>query len=334
MTGKKVLVTGATGFIGSHLLDALVRRNQDVRCLVERKSDSEHLQRKGIELVYGDLADKDSLAPAVEGVDVIYHLAAIQSYKRAPQEKYELINYGGTRELLESAVNRQIRKFIYFSSIGVVGSLNEPVLLDEKAPYKALSPYEISKEKAERTVFEYFNKYKLPAVVIRPSKVYGPGDLSELLTLYRMVQKGLFRFVGNMRKIRMSFCYVGNLVEASIMAEENDASIGQIYFISDERPYSLEEFVQAVAEEENVKLPKKDIPLWMAKLGVCFFEKLKKMTGKHSLVSEKTLIRMLTEYQMCDISKARKELNYSSKFRLKEGMHYTIDWYKQKGLLG
>lgn len=329
----KILVTGATGFIGSHLVDALVEKKRDVRCLVEKNSDIRHLQQKGVEIVCGDLTDKDSLQSAIKSVEVVYHLAAVLSYSREPEEKYMQVNYNGTKNLLETAANRNLKKFVYFSSIGVAGSRSEPILLNENSPCEPVSPYERSKAKAERIVLEYFTKYKLPVVIIRPSKVYGERDLSESLTLYRLVQKGLFRFVGNMRKNKWSFCYVRDLIEASMTAEEKSSCIGETYFISGERPYSLEEFVRAIAIAENVKMPKVDVPVWLGKLGMFCFQKFKRMQGERQATSGKAFAKMIQRHQMCDISKAREELKYAPQFSLEEGMRHTIHWYQKNGFL-
>lgn len=329
----KILVTGGTGFIGSHLVEALAAKGREVRCLVRRNSDIKHLEKLNVEIVYGDLVDKSSLKEAVEGVDIIYHLAAILSYKHEPREKYELVNLHGTKNLLDLCAKKEIQRFIYFSSIGVVGPTNAPILLNEKTPCRPISPYGISKNKAERLVLEYFTKYRLPVVVIRPSKVYGPGDMSELLKLYQLIQKKLFRFVGDMKNRKRSFCFIDNLTEVSLVAEEKECSVGEIYFIADERPYTLEEFVGAVAKAENVKLPKINIPLWIGKLAVFSFTALSKISCLHPIFSWDALKRAVAENEICDISKAKRELNYAPKFSLKEAMPPTINWYREKGLL-
>lgn len=323
----KILVTGATGLIGRHLVDALVAENKSVRCLVEKDADVTGLKEKGVEIVHGDVADKKSLEGVMDSVGIVYHLAAVLSYTNPPDEKYDLVNHGGTKNLLELAVKDRVSKFVYFSSIGVVGTSKDPVVFNEDSMCSPRSPYEISKHRAECAVLECFEKHHLPTVIIRPSRVYGPGDFSELLTLYRMVHRGQFRFVGPMRQKKWSFCYVKNLVDASVMMEWNESCAGKIYFISDERPYGLGEFIEAIADTINVNVPKADVPLWAGRLGLGILERVVPS------FSAKSLMRMITEHQMCDISKARDELGYIPKFCLKDGMRETVRWYKEKALL-
>lgn len=335
----KILVTGATGFIGSHLVDALVAKGRKVRCLVEKKNDIVHqrcfsnidrLKKLGVEIVYGDLTDKDSLKKAVKDVNVIFHLGAIARPMCIPNELYFKINVEGTKNLLElAAENKKIKKIVYTSTISAVGPSRDGRPVNEKTIPRPVDVYGESKLAAEKMIFKLYRKYKIPIVILRPPMVFGPRDL-EMLRFFKAVKSRFFPI--RKSKGHFEFCYVENLIQACLLAEKKGKS-GEIYCISNDRSYTIKEVTQIMAEALGVKLLPIYFPNFVFKIAGFFMEMLGKFFHFHPPFSKKTITWMTTNYWICDISKARKELGYDPKIDLKEGIKRTVKWYKEKNLL-
>lgn len=176
----KTLVTGATGFIGSHLVKALVEQGKDVRCLVRKTSDTQYLNELGVELFYGDLLYKESLQEVAKNVNIVYHLAGIVHSKKSSD--YYKINTNGTQNLVEVFLSEKIERFVYLSSIAAVGPNREHgILLNEQSPCRPIDPYGRSKLGAEKLLMNFFKKYGFPIVIIRPPTVYGPSGRSQII---------------------------------------------------------------------------------------------------------------------------------------------------------
>lgn len=327
----KALVTGGSGFIGGHLVDALVSNGQNVRVLVRKTSNINHLRGKGIELAYGDLMDKNSLKRAVNDVEIVYHLAA--SLNPSLDEITYKVNVIGTKNLLDECINRNIKKFIYCSSIAALGLSSEKTILDENSPCNSTTTYGKSKYEAERLILRLFYKKNFPGVIIRPSLVYGPGDNPWSISskLFQTIHKGFFPIIGSGNSL-ISLCYVENLIQGLILAEEKENSEGGTYFISDPRPYTINEIVSTIAREEGVEIFRLHIPAWLANVAGFSLEILGKTFGFKPPLS-RNIVKAMINGLVCNISKARKELGYEPKIDLKEGVKRTIGWYKENKLL-
>lgn len=330
----KTLVTGATGFIGSNLVDTLLAMGRRVRILVKAKNDIKGLDKNGnIEVAYGDLTQKKTLASATEGINIVYHLGALLPYEYHTRQAYYLVNVLGTKNLLEACEARDIKKFIYFSSISAVGPSYQPVPVEEDSACHPLTTYGISKYLSERIALDFFQEKKVPVVVIRTPLVYGPGDINGLLRIFQLIQKKLFVSIRPMRDKIRSFCYVGNLIDASLKAEISSCAAGNMYFISDQEQYRLGEFIDAVSKELGVRLFNIELPLSLGKImgGAC--EIWSRLLKKKPFVTREMVQRLCAEYELCDIAKARAQLSYSPRYSLAQGISRTIAWYRQKGFL-
>lgn len=334
---KKVLVTGATGFIGRHLVERLVKEGFSVRCLVRPESRSDFLKnRKNIELAIGDLLDHSSLAKAAAGVEEIFHLGAIsQTREDIDYRTLQKTNVFPTVFLAREGLKNRAKKFIYFSSIEAVGlraasNIINPI--DEFVVPRPETKYGRSKLEAERELLEYYRKEKLPVVIIRPSVIYGPGDLTHgPIKLLRLIKSGKFHFVGSGNNL-VSWCYVENLIEGVIRAAKNPVSSGQIYFIGDEKPYYFREIVYTAADILGIRISPWKIPLFVAKIICLPIEITFSLLGKDPPLSRSKL-RLATQNFVYNIGKAKKDLHYRQLFSLKEGMKKTIAWYKDHGYL-
>lgn len=324
----KTLVTGATGFIGTHLVKALLEKGRDIRCLVRKTSNTKKMENLGVELYYGDLMDKRSLENGVKGVNIIYHLAGEVYSARAG--KFHRNNVEGTKNLLEVCYNNDIVKFIYLSSAAAVGqNPRRGSLVNEESPCHPTNIYGKSKRAAEKVLLEGFDIHKVPIVIIRPPIVYGPGQPPVLTRLFSTIQNGQFKIIGDGNNLK-SFCYIDNLIQGLLLAEESEKSVGRTYFISDNDTYTMNKIAQAIAIEEGVVISKKRLPSFISSLSGYLLTILEKFFGIYSIFLFS--LKILTVDHGCDISRAKEELGYYPSIDLQEGMKRTVAWCREKGV--
>lgn len=324
-----VSVTGGTGFVGSHLIKRLVAEGKKVRALVRCVDKAKEKLPAAVEFFQGDLSRPETLAPFLKGAGTVFHLASILQEPSTPDSVFWKVHVEGTRHLLEAALQEKVRRFIHFSTIGVLGS---PKVLpaDEKSPYQTKDIYQITKAEAEKCALTFFRDKGLSGVVIRPAAVYGPGDL-RMLKLFRFISKGKFRMIGK-GEVYSHPVHVEDLVSAAILAAEKKELQGEIYIIGGEKPVLLKDLVRLISKTTGTPLKKGHIPFypvwaaaWMCEL-IC-----------RPLKWDPPLYRRRVEFfsksRAFDISKAKTELGYRPRFSLEEGIRNTCEWYKEHGYL-
>jgi nucleoside-diphosphate-sugar epimerase len=332
----KILVTGSTGFLGGHLAKALLEGGYEVKALVRHGSDVEGL--KGAELVYGDLAQPDSLRQAVGGVEAIYHLAAIRDKWGIPYEAYYAVNVKGTQNLLDAAAGR-VDKFVYCSTAGVArypGNLQA----DESLPYNTDGHgqygYHHTKALAEQLILEYACQGQVPATVLRPTIVYGPGDTWGMMTrLVTMLARGRFALVGDGRN-HLHLVYVDDVIRAFLLAGESSRSVGQVYNVAGPSLITLNSLVAKVCALLGVKPSRWHIPVGVAKavgwmLEMAYAGKLRmgiRAFGDVPLVT-RDKVDTLTIDHGYSTAKIRQELGYGPTVDYEEGLNMTIAWCKE-----
>ena len=335
---KRILVTGATGLIGSRLVETLASKGYYVKSLIRRSSVISDLKKLGIELEYGDIRNRESVEKAVENVDTVYHLAAIRGEKLLPREIYWDVNVKGTKNILEASYKKGIEKFVYCSTEGVLGWFDNPPA-DESWPYRPVGMYHVSKTEAERLVKKYFNEKQLPATIIRPVIAYGPTDRGSIFKIASLVNKGRFVILGH-GDFSLHLAYIDNLTQGLRLAGEKRRSVGQTYIIADENPIIFNRLIQIIAETLNVQTTKIHIPIWSAKLVGLMVEDLyrallglnvRKLGDDPILTPMK--VDILSKERFYNISKAKKELGYTPIMETEEAIRATIKWYKEKNYL-
>lgn len=332
----KILVTGATGFIGSHLAEKLVKEGHAVRALVRgRARDGPYLEglkvleRLNIRIVRGDLLDKKSLEDAVKGVDAVFHLAAIARPMAIPNEEYFRINEEGTRNLMEACRVNKVKKVVCMSSVSAVGPSRDGRPVNEKSENRPMDTYGWSKLAAEKVILDYIKNHSMHIIVLRPPMVFGPRD-REMLRFFRMIKKRVFPI--KYGKGYMEFLYVENLVDAAILAMKRGKK-GEVYHINNGKSYRLREIVEAIAEAEGVKLLPIKLPNWSFVLIGAAVQLAGKLFRFHPPFSSSTVTWMTKSFWYSDSSKAQRELGYKPKFSLKEGVRKTVEYYSEKGLI-
>ena len=253
----KVLVTGGTGFTGSHLVRRLIGQGNEVLVIDNQKGlFYDELVDIGAKIHVGSVTDEGLLAKVVPGCEVVYHLAAAFRQMNVPESFYWNVNVTGTKNLLASAHQCQVRKFVYCSTQGVHGNIDNPPG-DEQSPIAPEDYYQLTKYEGEKLVQEYVAR-GLDAVVIRPTAIYGPGDPERFFMLFRQAKKGTFPMFGN-GETYYHPVYIDNLVDAFELATQVDGQ-GQAYIVGDEEYFSLNELVHRVAKALGVPIKIRHYP--------------------------------------------------------------------------
>jgi len=315
-----IAVTGATGFVGGHLVDRLIQRHE-VKALVRKTSNTQRLEEQGVELVYGDMLNVDSLERLVNDVSVVYHVAA-QVYKGSFSDFWNA-NFRGTVNLLKACLGKSLDRIVHTSTIGVTGSIKNPPG-DESHPYNPSSPYDYSKCEAEKMVLKHHREYGLPVTIVRPAAVYGPRN-KLFFRLFEWLEKGLFPLIGRMNNLTHT-SYVENLADGTILAGERKQAIGEVYIIADEKPVTWRQYFHEFARVIGVSPPKISVPVTLVKLSALVSELQSSMFGGEPFLT-RYWVDELTKTYAYDITKAKRELGYIPKVSLREGIKRTFEYY-------
>ena len=321
------LITGANGFIGSHLAEELVQRGWGVKCLVRRPHGLGWIEGLGVRLVLGDCRHKPTLGPAVEGADCIFHLAGVINALR--WEDYFQANVIGTRNMLEACCERNLglKKFIHVSSISAAGPSEKGRALTEDDPVRPVSDYGRSKLGAEQAVREFGNKF--PFVIIRPPNVIGPRQ-SELREAIRLIKKRIKPAVGK-REPQTSLCYVRNVVEALILAAERPEADGRTYFLAHPKAYAWSDITAAIQEALGIRRVLLKVPYQAQWLVAAASEVAARLTGRKPKLTRTSVLSARKYYWIYDGSLIKKELGFEPRTGLKEAIEETIEWYRIHG---
>ena len=326
----KNLVTGATGFIGSFIAEELVKRGESVRVIARKTSNTDFLKSlKNVEIVYGDLGDPDSIRKAVSGVDRIFHSAALVG-DWVPREEAYRINVGGTRYLLEAARGENIKKFVFVSSLAVLGMRDHQKTPPEAPRIKTGDVYADTKIDSEELVVNFCKKYNIPFTVIRPGFVFGPRDHKVVPGIAKFLKKGKFLFIGS-GKNKVNMIYVENLADAVLKAADSQNAVGQIYNVTNDSGLSMEDVVFMIADLWGYQRPTKHVPKPAAYTLCNVMEFVARaLKSKKAPLVNKTRLKFLSLNLDFDISKARRELKYEPRIGMKEGLKITKDWIEKE----
>jgi nucleoside-diphosphate-sugar epimerase len=329
LSARRVLVTGATGFVGGNLVEMLLKRNCSVTCLVRNSGKARMLDKSGIRLVQGDLNNPEALREAVRGVDIIFHIAA--AIKAANRQQYIEANQNGTRRLLEAAaeVNPSLVRFVHLSSLSAAGPSKNGHALNETEEAIPISWYGESKLKSEQEVLRFSNIW--PVTILRPSAVYGPRDMETLL-IFRMIKRGWMFTPGKLSR-HFSLIHVNDLSEACIKASETDTPTGEIFFISRPEAYRWEDIGEAIAQALKKHYVHISLPQWTAMAAGIAGDFWTHITGRVSMINSQKTKELLQPSWLCDSSKACACLGFTPAIDLTSGIRKTSDWYIEKGLL-
>jgi 2-alkyl-3-oxoalkanoate reductase len=329
-TKQVVLVTGGTGFTGSHLVKRLLARGHDVRVIDNQKGlFYDELVDLGAQITLGSITDRELVDQVTIGCDVVYHLAAAFRSVNAPKEVYWDVNVNGTRHLLEAALIHGIHKVVYCSTQGVHGHISSPPG-NEESPIEPEDYYQYTKYEGERVAHEFMEQ-GLNITILRPTAIYGPGDPGRWYMLFKFTRKGRFLMFGS-GKTTYHPLYIDNLVDAFELATAKPEARGQTYIIGDDKFYALTEIVERVAEAQGRDVRIIRLPFWPLWLLALLCEAVCAPFGITPPLFRRR-VDWFRQVRAFDISKAAKELGYDSTVDLRTGLARTAEWYETKGYL-
>lgn len=327
----KALVTGATGFIGSHVADKLLAKGIEVRCIARKTSNLRWLKDKPIEIIEASLTDPQSLLKAVEDVDYIYHIGGLTAAK--DYDEFLKGNRDATKYLIEAASIHapNLKRFLFVSSQTAVGpspSFDKPI--DENTVRNPITSYGKSKKEAEDEVMKF--KGKIPFTIVRAPAVYGPRDTA-IYDIFKAAKSGVGVLIGFKPKY-VSLIHSDDLSRGIIQAAESENSIDQTYFISSEEFYTWNRVMPVIQKALGKSfMLKLKLPHFLILSLAGLSEFFGKFSSKPPVFNYEKGIDFIQNYWTCSTEKAKKDFGYKQEMTLEEGMQDTVNWYKQNGWL-
>jgi nucleoside-diphosphate-sugar epimerase len=329
---EKVLVTGAGGFIGSHLVESLLEKGYKVVCLLKPGEDIRWIKDLDVEFVYGDLTDKKSLYEPVRGISYVYHLAARMGGGDDASYVYA-VNYDGSKNLIEACMKSgesgvKLKRFLFVSSFAAVGPTGDSEVFDENTPPNPKTHYGKSKLMVEQYLEELGDKF--PYSIVRLPLVYGPRSMRGLFVIFKMVKLGIQLLVG---KSHTNVGFVKDIAEGMIAVAQGPAALGQVDFLGENQIYSSREIFGHIAGVLGKKTLKVRLPYFLI-YGIAYcVEKLSDLTGKNPPIRSDSLSSYLNTNWRFSMSKVSDDLNFKTRYPFPRGLEVTADWYKENGFL-
>jgi nucleoside-diphosphate-sugar epimerase len=324
------LVTGASGLLGSHIVEKLIAMGEPVRALVRPASDTRLLDQWGVEKVPGDITAPQSLVEAMKGVQRVYHVAA-QVGDWGPWERFVAVTIEGTGNMLEAARRAKIERFLHVSSISAYGHPDgEAMVLDESAPLGVnlhrWSYYSRAKVEAEKLVWQAHNKGDVPVTVVKPSWLYGPRDRASMPRLIRAIRAGKARLIGDGTN-RLNLTYAGNEAEGCILAATNEKALGQAYNLSSDGAIQQREYINRIAERLGCPPVTRKVPYRVARGAAFLMELFGHALGRKTppLVTRYS-VWLIGRKCFFSSEKARRELGWQATVGYDEGIRLAVDW--------
>lgn len=320
-----LLVTGATGLVGSHVAEQARQKGFTVRALVRKGADTKLLQQWGCELIIGDLDQPESLKTACENVTVVIHCAA-KVGDWGPTDDYRRVNVEGTKSLLDAALlSGVLRRWVQISSLGVYEGRDHYGTDESTLPSTSgIDGYTLTKVESELLVCDYIQNQSLPGVVLRPGFIYGARDRTVLPRLLERLRSGKFAFLGAPDKL-MNNTFVGNLCEAIWLAVERDDILGEVFNIRDPRAVTKREFIDTVCDAAGLNRPTKVVPLPVAKCLAKAMETVWKLLKKSEApLLNNARIKFLGLNLDYSIDKAVRKLGYQPSTDFRDAMTLAV----------
>lgn len=323
----KFLVTGASGYVGGHLIQRLSEIGMEVRAFVRRTSNIQELKLlKNVEICFGDLTDYSSVKRAAEGTQIVYHIGGLVN-DWGDYQKFYQANFLGTRNMLKASLSASIKRFIYTSTIGVLDLSGRGAIREDRPYGYHVGSYRRSKIEAEKLVSSYSEI--MPSVILRPAVVYGPEDPQCTLRSLMYARKHLL-FLVSRGKGFFPHLYIDNLIDALLLAANRETAVGKIFNLTDGVNTSGSDFfscINRIAGKGKVNL---SLPYPIAWIGALFMAVFSRLTGSQPLLSW-TALEFLTLKCQFDISEAKERLGFNPSVPLCEGMKRVELWWRQLG---
>lgn len=325
----RVVVTGASGFIGKHLCSALAQKGYMLRALVREGDDVDYLETLKAEIVTGDVRDQNMSDRLMEGAAGVFHLAGIIGRVGILDSEYWDVHVTATKRLLKAATKHGVGRFLHCSTAGIIGNVKDPPA-DEDTPTATNDIYRITKSHGEKAALASNGKKGLKVTVARPTTVYGPGDM-RLYKFFRDIAMEKFKMIGE-GKALVHPVYIDDLVEGMILAYQSEKAPGRVYILGGEKYLAIEEWAKIIAKEAGVELSPTHIPYTPMKALSAVTEKAFTMFGMEPPTFRRK-VDFFINNRAYKIDRAAQELGYKPKVGLAEGARRTLAWYKERGLI-
>lgn len=332
MTEKgRVLITGASGFVGGFLVDEAISRGLTVDAAVRKSSNTQYLSNPKINFVYINFDDKKDLRSILSKgqYDYIIHNAGL-TRSVDPQKLFDV--NAGSIETFDNAIQNSgipLQKFTFVSSLAAYGpaDFTENGIVQESSEPHPVTNYGKSKLAGERIL----KKSSLPYTIIRPTAVYGPRE-QDLMALYQTINKGLEVQIG-LSPQTLTFIYVKDLVRAIVDITLEKSTLRKSYFITDTNTYSSKELNEIVRKVLNKKTLKLKVPIPVISLVAFVVENISKLRGGFPPLNKEKVKELGARSWKCDVDPLQKDIKFAPKYNLKNGLEETIPWYKENNLL-
>ncbi len=324
----KVLVTGGSGFLGSHIAEQLAERGHAVRALVRKSSNTKFLSSlSGVELAYGAVEDKDAVARAAQGVDAIIHSAGLVKAK-TPAD-FTATNVDGTRNLLEIALDRrkEIKRFVFVSSLAAHGPSADGTPVPHDREPSPVTSYGRSKLAAEKLVTAA--KDDLVVTTIRPPTIYGPRD-TEMLAFFEAMSMGMLPIMGTGQQ-KLSVVFGPDCANATILAIEKDHASGRAYYVEDGGAYTTNDLADLFLQGSGKRVFRVPVPTALLHVAALGNEAWGKIRNEARMFTRDKVNELLAPHWVCSSEPIRKELGWAPEYSWVEGAKKTHAWYREQG---
>ncbi len=326
----RVLITGATGLLGGHLIKELQQRGEDIRALVLPVENADKLEKQGVEVVRGDITDAGTLEPAVQDVELIFHLAGMMGVWR-PLADYRLVNVTGSENLYKAAQKAGVRRYVHTSSHTVYGLGYGRFLTENDALRPDPDPYSLTKSEGDRLMRRLMLNSAVETVILRPGTFFGPGDRLHFGRMAQKMKDGKGVIIGRGDNA-LPFCYVTDVVQGFMLAAYHENAPGNVYNITNDRPLTQLEMFNAIADAVDGVRPTRHLPYLPIYYGSIVAEKVVARVTRTKPIVTQLGAMMFGSDNRHSVEKARRELGYEPKVDLRTGITSAAEWFNAGGM--
>ncbi len=324
-----VLVTGANGYTGKYMCEYLAQQGVATRGMYWPPDGEPDYAHENLELVPGDLRDRETLKPALDGIEVVYNIAALYRTMTVSEQMYFDVNAAGVGNLVELAAEAGVRRFVQCSTMGVHGTVADPPGTEE-APIQPDDYYQLTKLKGEEIARELGQQLNLPMAIVRPAAIYGPRE-TRFRKLAQLISRGRFVMFGD-GEVLYHFVHVRDLCDGFILCAELDQAVGETYLIADDHAVTLNTVVRVLAEATGKKPPRLHVPFAVLQTASIACEFACKPFGISPPLHRRRAA-WFRSTRSFDIGKARRELGYEPKVKTEQGLTEMVQSFAEAGWL-
>ena len=326
----RVLITGATGLLGGHLIKELQQRGEDIRALVLPVENADKLEKQGVEVVRGDITDANTLGPAVKDVELIFHLAGMMGVWR-PLADYRLVNVTGSQNLYKAAQKAGVRRYVHTSSHTVYGLGYGRFLTENDALRPDPDPYSLTKAEGDRLMRRLMLNSNVETVILRPGTFFGPGDRLHFGRMAQKMKDGKGLIIGRGDNA-LPFCYVTDVVQGFLLAAYHEHAPGNVYNITNDQPLTQLEMFNAIADAVGGVRPTRHLPYPPIYYGSIVAERVVARVTRTKPIVTQLGAMMFGSDNRHSVEKARRELGYEPKVDLRTGITLAAEWFNAGGM--